>query len=75
MKLSEEKITIIQKVIGLEDEDKLEQIYNLLADENETESISEVEMQSIERGLKDLDAGHKISLQEFKEKLNEWIIS
>src|SRR6185503_9589616 len=75
MKLSEEKIDIIQKVIELEDEEKLDQIHELLSQEENATELTESEKQSIERGLKDLDEGRKISYSEFKQRLQQWITS
>ena len=75
MKLSEEKIDIIQKVIELEDEEKLDQIHELLSENENLNQLTESEKRSIERGLKDLDEGRKISYPEFKERLQQWITS
>lgn len=75
MKLSEEKIDIIQKVIELDDDAKLDQIHELLSEEQELNELTQSEKQSIERGLKDLDEGRKISYSEFKERLQQWITS
>lgn len=75
MKLSEEKIDIIQRVIELDDEEKLDQIHELLAEEKNQHQLTDEEKQSIERGLKDLDEGKKISYQEFKQRLQQWITS
>ena len=75
MKLSEEKIDIIQKVIELEDEAKLDQIHELLTKDDNRNNLTESEKRSIERGLKDLDEGRKISYQEFKERLQQWVTS
>jgi len=75
MKLSEEKIDIIQRVIELDDEEKLDQIHEILAEEKNLHELTDEEKQSIERGLKDLDEGKKISYQEFKQRLQQWITS
>ena len=75
MKLSEEKIDIIQKVIELENEEKLDRIHELLSEEQNLNHLSESERRSIERGFKDLDEGRKISYQEFKQRLQQWITS
>lgn len=75
MKLSEEKIDIIQKVIELENEEKLDRIHELLSEEENLNHLSESERRSIERGFKDLDEGRKISYQEFKQRLQQWITS
>ena len=73
MKLSDEKVDIIQKVIELEDEEKLNQIHELLADEHD--QLTGSEKRSIKRGLKDLDEGRKISYLKFKQRLQQWITS
>ena len=75
MKLSEEKIDIIQKVIELDDLEKLDQIQELLSGEMEINSLTAAEKESIGRGLNDLEAGKKISYEEFKTKLHEWVTS
>ena len=57
MKLSEEKIDIIQKVIELENEEKLDRIHELLSEEENLNHL------------------RKISYQEFKQRLQQWITS
>lgn len=67
--------TVIDSV---EDESKLEEIQEivdyLVNDEViEWESLSEAERASIERGLKQLDAGEKIDFEDIKKKYPEWL--
>lgn len=75
MKLSEEKIDIIQKVISLDDEEKLDRIHEILTDEHPSDSLTTSEIDSIGRGLKYLEKGKKISYEEFKIRLHQWVTS
>ncbi len=75
MKLSEEKIDIIQKVITLDEEEKLDRIHELLTDEHPSSSLTSSAKESIERGLKDLEERKKSSYDEFKVRLHQWVTS
>jgi hypothetical protein len=78
MNLSAEKLSIIQRICELQDPDLLDFVKNIIDIPTETksdwwDSISDVEKQSIERGLSQVDEGKTTSHNVVRKKYEKWL--
>jgi len=75
--MNSEKLALIEWITGLTDEEVIEQLKWIKEKTSEGydwwDDISDIEKQSITRGLKDLEAGKRTPHDDVKKSYEKWI--
>ncbi|MBL7113703.1 MAG: hypothetical protein ISS19_17320 [Bacteroidales bacterium] len=78
MNLSAEKLNIIQRICELQDSDLLDLVKNIIdlpakSKADWWDSISDIEKQSIDKGLSQVDEGQTTSHHIVRKKYEKWL--
>ncbi|WPR75645.1 hypothetical protein [Algoriphagus sp. NG3] len=64
------KLELVKRILDLDDNKLIQGLLDLISTEKETESLSTQEKDEILLGLRQLDAGRRISLDDFLKKVS-----
>lgn len=78
MNISAEKLSIIQRICELQDADLLDLVKNIVNIPQKVKSdwwdnISDLEKESIDRGIRQVNEGEVLSHSEVKRKYEKWL--
>lgn len=78
MDISAEKLSIIQRICELQDADLLDLVKNIVDIPQKVKSdwwdnISDLEKESIDRGIRQVNEGEVLSHSEVKRKYEKWL--
>ncbi len=70
MDIQAAKLELVKRILDLDDNKLIQGLLDLISTEKETESLSTQEKDEILLGLRQLDAGRRISLDDFLKKVS-----
>ncbi|OWK75304.1 hypothetical protein CBW16_05990 [Flavobacteriaceae bacterium JJC] len=74
LNIQNKKLELIQWLSAVEDLSVINKIFEIKKEKSDwSDELSEVEKESIEKGLKDLDEGKKVPHSEVKKLYEKWL--